>query len=90
LIPGVEPTRVDMQTAHIVHAIAAVLMIAVFLGHMYLGSIGMRGAYQGMKTGYVDESWAREHHRLWYDDIAAGKIPAQRTVRGPHARQPAA
>jgi formate dehydrogenase subunit gamma len=32
-----------------------------------------------MKTGYVDETWAREHHEYWYDDIKAGKIPAQRT-----------
>ena len=29
-----------------------------------------------MRTGYVDETWAREHHAYWYDDIAAGKIPA--------------
>jgi formate dehydrogenase subunit gamma len=39
----------------------------------------MQGAYQGMKTGYVDETWAREHHEYWYNDIKAGKIPAQRT-----------
>lgn len=39
----------------------------------------MRGAFKAMKTGYVDETWAREHHELWYDDIKAGKIPAQRT-----------
>ena len=39
----------------------------------------MKGAYQGMKTGYVDESWAKEHHALWAADIQAGKIPAQRT-----------
>jgi formate dehydrogenase subunit gamma len=32
-----------------------------------------------MKTGYVDESWAKEHHELWYDDIKAGKIPAVRS-----------
>ena len=78
--PGSTSTRPDMQTAHIVHAIAAMLIIAVFLGHIYIGTIGMRGSYRAMKTGYVDEGWAREHHRLWYDDIAAGKIPAQRTV----------
>jgi formate dehydrogenase subunit gamma len=32
-----------------------------------------------MKTGYVDEAWAKEHHELWYDDIKAGKIPAHRS-----------
>jgi len=90
VVPGVDPTRTDMQTAHIVHAIAAMLIICVFIGHIYLGTIGMRGAYQGMKTGYVDEGWAREHHRLWYDDIAAGRIPAQRTVSRGGTEQPAA
>ena len=35
-----------------------------------------------MRTGYVDEAWAKEHHELWYDDIQAGKIPAQRSTAG--------
>jgi formate dehydrogenase subunit gamma len=39
----------------------------------------MQGAYQGMKTGYVDETWAKEHHEFWYDDVKAGHIPAQRS-----------
>ena len=54
-------------------------MMALFCGHIYLGTIGMKGAYQGMRTGYVDEAWAKEHHELWFDDIKAGKIPAQRS-----------
>lgn len=90
VVPGLDPTRSDMQLAHIVHSVAALLIIAMFLAHIYMGTIGMRGAYQAMKTGYVDEGWAREHHRLWYDDIAAGKIPAQRTVPGHGREQPAA
>jgi len=89
VVPGLDPTRSDMQLAHIVHAVSAVLIIAMFLGHFYMGTIGMSGAYQAMKTGYVDEGWAREHHRLWYDDIAPGKIPAQRTETG-RREQPAA
>ena len=40
----------------------------------------MKGAYEAMRTGYVDEAWAKEHHELWYDDIQAGKIPAQRST----------
>jgi len=56
-----------------------VLMICMFLGHIYIGTIGMKGAYSAMKTGYVDEGWAEEHHRLWAEDIQAGKIPAQRS-----------
>ena len=90
IVPGLDLTRPDMQTAHIIHSIAALLIIVVFLGHIYIGTIGMRGAYRAMKTGYVDEGWAREHHRLWYDDVAAGRIPAQRTVPRGGTEQPAA
>jgi formate dehydrogenase subunit gamma len=79
LVPGLIYVRETMQISHMVHASAAVLMIAMFMGHIYLGTIGMKGAYKGMKTGYVDEAWAKEHHELWANDIAAGKIPAQRT-----------
>ncbi len=80
LVPGWGETRGQMQVAHMVHAVAAVFMLALFLGHIYIGSVGMKGALGSMRTGYVDESWAKEHHEWWYDDIKAGKIPAQRTV----------
>ncbi|WP_297655875.1 formate dehydrogenase subunit gamma [Hydrogenophaga sp.] len=80
LVPSVDYTRANMQVAHMIHASAAVLMMALFMGHIYLGTIGMKGAYKAMKTGYVDETWAKEHHQLWHDDIKAGKIPAQRTA----------
>lgn len=79
LLPGLLYERVTMQQAHMIHAIAAVLMMAVFLGHIYIGTIGMRGAYRAMREGHVDEEWAREHHAYWYEDIKAGKIPAQRS-----------
>jgi formate dehydrogenase subunit gamma len=82
LIPGLVYERSTMQLSHMVHAVATLLMIAMFLGHIYLGTIGMAGAYKAMKTGHVDETWAKEHHELWYDDIKAGKIPAQRTAPG--------
>ncbi|HSV37109.1 MAG TPA: formate dehydrogenase subunit gamma, partial [Ramlibacter sp.] len=68
-----------MQVAHMVHAVAAVLMLCLFALHIYVGTIGMRGAFKAMRHGYVDEAWAKEHHEYWYDDIQAGKIPAQRT-----------
>ena len=90
LIPGLAYLRADMQVALMVHAVAAVLMMALFCGHIYLGTIGMKGAYQGMRSGYVDEAWAKEHHTLWYDDIKAGKIPAQRSPAAPPAPAEAA
>ena len=46
------------------------------LGHIYMGTLVMRGAYDAMRFGYVDETWAKEHHEYWYNDIKAGRIPA--------------
>jgi formate dehydrogenase subunit gamma len=69
-----------MQIAHMVHAVATVLMMVLFMGHIYLGTIGTEGTYQGMKTGYVDENWAKHHHELWLDDVKSGKIPRDRTA----------
>ncbi|MDO9483332.1 MAG: formate dehydrogenase subunit gamma [Hydrogenophaga sp.] len=83
IVPAVEYTRANMQVAHMIHAASAVLMMAMFMGHIYMGTLGMDGAYKAMKTGYVDETWAKEHHELWYDDIKAGKIPAQRSANNP-------
>ena len=79
LIPGLVYERGTMQIAHMVHSVANILMIVMFMGHIYLGWI-TEGAIEGMKTGYVDETWAKEHHELWYDDIKSGKIPAQRSA----------
>ena len=79
LIPGLVYERGTMQIAHMIHALASVLMIVLFIGHIYLGTIGLEGSYQSMRTGYVDETWAKEHHEHWYDDVKAGKIPAQRS-----------
>ncbi len=79
LIPGLVYERGTMQIAHMVHAVSNVVMLTMFLGHIYMGTIGMDGAYKAMRTGYVDEAWAKEHHELWFDDVKSGKIPAQRT-----------
>lgn len=83
LVPGLLYVRDTMQVAHMVHIVATVLMMGLFIGHIYIGTIGMEGAYDGMKTGYVDETWAKEHHEYWYDDVKAGKIPAQRSEQAP-------
>lgn len=89
LIPGLVYERSTMQISHMVHAAATCLMMAMFIGHIYMGTIGMRGAYSAMRHGYVDETWAKEHHELWYNDIQAGKIPAQRTQPLAPAAKPA-
>jgi len=66
----------NMQLAEIVHGVAAVLFVAVMLGHIYIGTMGMEGAFEGMWDGTVDANWAKQHHSLWAEKEAAkGKIP---------------
>jgi formate dehydrogenase subunit gamma len=89
VIPGLVYERGTMQISHMVHAVATFLMMTMFMGHIYMGTIGMRGAYSAMRDGYVDETWAKEHHELWYDDIQAGKIPANRSTPITSAPKPA-
>ena len=79
LFPNFGFERGPMQTANIVHAVSSLVLVAFVLLHIYLGTIGMRGAYDAMRHGYVDEAWAHEHHAYWYEDIQAGKIPAHRS-----------
>ncbi|MGH8741981.1 MAG: formate dehydrogenase subunit gamma [Burkholderiales bacterium] len=90
LFPNFDQTRALMQQAWIWHAVAAVLYIAMSLGHIYLGTLGVEGAYQAMRTGYVDEVWAKEHHPIWLDEVksggaahAGGAVPAG----APHMRE---
>ncbi len=64
-----------LQVSQILHATAAVLLIAGALGHIYLGSVGTEGTIDGMITGCVDENWARQHHDLWFEAIETGKEP---------------
>lgn len=54
-----------MQIAQVVHAVIAVLFVAVIIAHIYIGTLGMEGAFEAMATGDVDVNWAREHHDLW-------------------------
>jgi formate dehydrogenase subunit gamma len=79
LLPGMDYTRSQMQIANIVHGVSSFLMMTMFIGHIYMGTVGVKGSYQAMRTGYVDEAWAKEHHELWYADVKAGRVPAIRS-----------
>jgi formate dehydrogenase subunit gamma len=57
-----------MQTAQIVHSVVSVLFIAVMLAHIYIGTIGMEGAFEAMGSGDVDVNWAKQHHSLWLEE----------------------
>jgi formate dehydrogenase subunit gamma len=73
LFPNFDQTRSTMQVMNIIHMLAAYLSIALALVHIYLGTLGMEGAYRAMRDGYVDASWAEHHHQRWYQEVAAGK-----------------
>jgi formate dehydrogenase subunit gamma len=60
-----------MQWAQIVHSIVAVLFVAAMLAHIYIGTIGMEGAFEAMGSGTVDVNWAKEHHSLWAEEEQA-------------------
>jgi len=72
LFPNAGQGREVMQVANVVHLTGAMIMICLASFHIYLGTLGMKGAYEAMRTGYVDETWAKEHHELWYDQVKAG------------------
>ena len=72
--PNFDQTRSTMQIANVIHMIAALLAMAMAVPHIYLGTIGTPGAFEGMRYGYVDETWATEHHEYWYNDVVAGKV----------------
>jgi formate dehydrogenase subunit gamma len=74
----------EMQLAEIVHGVVAVLFVAAMLGHIYIGTLGMEGAFEAMWDGTVDMNWAKEHHSLWLEKEASqGKLtaPTQGTMQ---------
>jgi formate dehydrogenase subunit gamma len=77
MFPFYGTTIHTMQNAEIVHGIIAALFVAAMLGHIYIGTIGMEGAFEAMGRGTVDLNWAKQHHRLWLEqkDAAARLEP---------------
>jgi len=65
-----------MQTAQVVHGIVGVVLIGIMLAHIYIGTLGMEGAFEAMSTGEVDLNWAEDHHKLWVEEEMKGKAPA--------------
>ncbi len=71
LFPFYVTNILGMQVAQVLHAVIAVLFVAVILAHIYIGTLGMEGAFEAMGTGEVDLNWAKEHHDLWLQDQVA-------------------
>lgn len=86
LLPFYATGYTGMQVAQVLHAVTGLLLIGVIIGHIYIGTVGMVGAFDAMWSGRVDRNWAREHHSLWF----RGAFPKEearpatpRTVREP-------
>src|SRR6476469_3110906 len=78
LFPFYVTNIAGMQIAQVVHSIVAVLFVALILGHIYIGTLGMEGAFEAMGTGEVDFNWAKEHHDLWLEEqMAEGRSGVQ-------------
>jgi formate dehydrogenase subunit gamma len=65
-----------MEFYLVVHGIAAVVLIAVSFGHIYMGTAALEGTFEVMKTGYCDSNWAKDHHDIWYEKVKGGGEPA--------------
>jgi formate dehydrogenase subunit gamma len=80
-----------MQLAQVVHGVIAVLFIALIIGHIYIGTLGMEGAFEAMGEGSVDLNWAKQHHPLWVAREGAGerRVDASGSSAGRSAATPA-
>ena len=63
----------EMQYAQLWHAIVSLILTAIIIAHIYLGSVGMEGAFDAMGKGEVEEQWAREHHSIWAAEVLEAK-----------------
>ncbi|WP_394155097.1 formate dehydrogenase subunit gamma [Loktanella salsilacus] len=73
MFPYYWATLGTMSWAMLVHAIIGLLLIAIFIGHIYIGTVGMQGAFWAMWGGRVDRNWAKEHHAIWLNELEGGK-----------------
>ena len=79
LFPAVAGTPADWQFFQTTHALTAAVLSAIIIAHIYIGSVGMEGAFDAMGTGEVDENWAKEHHSLWVEEVKGAKASEGRT-----------
>jgi formate dehydrogenase subunit gamma len=80
LFPFSATNIAGMQLAQAVHAVVAVFFVALILAHIYIGTLGMEGAFEAMGTGEVDLNWAKEHHDQWLAQQLAKNSPIQPTA----------
>ena len=67
----------ETQLSLVWHGSVALLMIAITIAHIYIGSVGMEGALDAVVSGDVDENWARDHHELWLQEMNVTKVKSE-------------
>jgi len=85
---GFGQTRYVLQIANTLHILGATFYIAAAMGHIYIGTWGTPGAYHAMRHGTVDETWAKAHHAVWYEEVKAGVPPGTFDDRTPPDNPP--
>jgi formate dehydrogenase subunit gamma len=78
LFPSEVASFADWQFYQTIHALTAAVLSAIIIAHIYIGSVGMEGAFDAMGSGEVDENWAKEHHSLWVKEVKGEKSPEAR------------
>ena len=73
----------EQQLATLWHSIMSVFLVCVIIAHIYIGSIGMEGAFDAMGSGEVDLNWAKEHHSLWVEEVLARQGEAGKSTAAP-------
>jgi len=83
-LPEMLAPHEEMQLATLWHSIMAFVLTAIIIAHIYIGSVGMEGAFDAMGSGEVEEQWAREHHGLWLEELQQkGHAPGPRKAGTP-------
>ncbi|AWK86757.1 formate dehydrogenase subunit gamma [Azospirillum thermophilum] len=73
----------ELQLYQLVHSAVAIVMIAIIVAHIYIGSVGMEGAFDAMGSGQVELQWAREHHSLWVEEVTGERVDHHHHHRAP-------
>lgn len=89
LFPLIAGTQADWQFYQLVHGIVAAGLSFVIIAHIYIGSIGMEGAFDAMGSGEVDLNWAKEHHSIWVEEVQGKADPEGSSSKGSKGTQPA-
>lgn len=69
VLPGLDLPREASMLALLVHGISAIIIIAFTIVHIWMATVLSEGGMECMISGYCDETWAVQHHNLWYDEI---------------------